>query len=57
MHQLNYIYMILLRIIYKNLIHIYNYIYDKYMIMHNVDMIKYIYPDTRGNRTHVRAYV
>ena len=51
--------MILLRI-YKNLIHIYNYIYDKYMIMHNVDMIKYIYPDTRGNRTpgtHVRAYV
>ena len=56
MHQLNYIYMILLRI-YKNLIHIYNYIYDKYMIMHNVDMIKYIYPDTRGNRTHVRAYV
>ena len=41
--------MILLRI-YKNLIHIYNYIYDKYMIMHNVDMIKYIY-HTRGNRT------
>ena len=34
----------------------YIYIYDKYMIMYNVDMIKYIY-HTRGNRTHVRAYV